>query len=141
MSYSKLIEQLKGGSGSGNFGHSGIPGKVGGSAPGGSVGSGGGESMSQLQFMRKMPKRGSLDIGSKIVEFEKLSKQSDPTVMPWQVSGDDYLYNFSSGNKNAKLLLITTREGQLSAVQIPGVRGEYLGSGALAKGLAYYGIK
>lgn len=36
MSFNKLIEQLKGGAGSGNFGHSGIPGKVGGSAPGGS---------------------------------------------------------------------------------------------------------
>lgn len=34
MSYLSLIIALKGGSGSGNFGHAGIPGKVGGSAPG-----------------------------------------------------------------------------------------------------------
>lgn len=33
MSFSRLLEQLKGGAGSGNFGHSGVPGKVGGSAP------------------------------------------------------------------------------------------------------------
>ena len=34
MSYSELIQALKGGSGSGNFNHAGIPGKRGGSAPG-----------------------------------------------------------------------------------------------------------
>lgn len=36
MGFNKLILSLKGGSGSGNHGHSGIPGKVGGSTPGSS---------------------------------------------------------------------------------------------------------
>lgn len=38
MSFSKLIQQLKGGPGSGNFGHSGRKGKRGGSAPKGGGG-------------------------------------------------------------------------------------------------------
>lgn len=42
MSYNKLIEQLKGGSGSGNFGHAGRKGKRGGSAPKGGGGGGAG---------------------------------------------------------------------------------------------------
>lgn len=71
MSLNELFSILKGGSGSGNFNHSGVPGHLGGSAPTGGVSKGSAENIKASKS--KMIERG-IKLGYSKIAFEKPNK-------------------------------------------------------------------
>lgn len=72
VSYAAIIIALKGGAGSGNFNHAGVPGKVGGSAPGGGHGSASNRVWEGKQHAQAESKLSKLEVGH---AGEKLAMQ------------------------------------------------------------------
>lgn len=102
MSLQELFENLKGGSGSGNFGHAGVPGHQGGSAPGGGGGS------------HPLSPSGAPTTGPEDV-LNVVSQPSHPMYRAYMRGGtnfqseDSARVNFGSGRRSGQYLL--TREG------------------------------